>query len=350
MENSSSTSSSEVRPGRPPPAGGLLGLALVILFEITAASIPTYVTEPAPYFKTGLLMKGEEAAAPDDHELLVLGQCFTYDAVIPPVLEAALGWRAYNLGVNRAHLWLSEYILFDRYLDRAKHSPRLVAMEISPDALVKKKVDPLYLLEEHILPFLGPSLDLFLEAPGWSGKVAVLRYCITPPSVRKQFFLKRLDWPLRWLRYDRAKVARELALWRRDQGFLDKDRDVLSRKEFRPVHVPPALRNFDLDPLNMKFMEKCIERAAEAGIPVVLYTPAVNRERKDAWGRWRVQARCLDMMKRIKERHGNVRAVVDLFEPVLPDTVMADNYHPNREGAERFTRTLARALRPFLER
>ena len=124
---------------------------------------------------------------------------------------------------------------------------------------------------------------------------------------------------------------------------------MTSRKPLKHVVVPLSMKKFDPDPFNRKYIEKCIRLAAEEGIPVILYTPALNRDRSKAWRRFGVTDHCLEFMAAMKNRNENVRAVVNLFDLLLPDTEMVDNYHPGRKGAERFTRALTKALRPYLK-
>lgn len=342
MENSSSTSSSDRI-----PAGGLIAFALVLAFEIFVAQIPDYATEPAPYFMSGLDIKREIVERDGDFDLLVLGGCFTYDGVVPKVLEEELGVRAFNLAVNRAHLHVSSYVLFERYLKASSEGPLLVALEVSPDAITRKNIKYGNLFSEHILPFLGPGWDLFLLSD-LPEKIALLRYLITPPSVKRQYFLRRSDWIAALMNLDRARVEKEMGLWWNDQGYLNKDRDILSLQRRRPITVSPSMRKYETNELNLTYIEKILTLAGERSVPVVLFTPAINSERKRVWSRHQIPLKHREKLFEIEERHANVAGIVDMMDYILPDSWMADNYHLNYKGAMEFSKALGERLRPCL--
>jgi hypothetical protein len=327
--------------------GLVLGLVLIAAFELVAATIPDHVGDEPPYCRDGLKVKAEQVAQTCEFDLLIFGECYAYDGIVPEIIEKGTGLTTYNLSVNRGHLWLSNYVLFERYLGTAARKPRVVVLEVAPGAVAWQDFDVPILFEANVLPLLGASFDVF-RAANWEGRVALLTSLVCPPSVRKQYFLKRADWLPTLLTYDHSRYRLEMERWRAARGHYDKARDPVQAPVPRDLVLQPAERDYDVNAFNSGFITRTIDLAARHEIPVVVFTPATCEALGRAWHRHGVKDRHRAWLENVRARHPNVLAIIDLMDVTLPSEFVPDSYHPNREGAIMLSRIVATRLREEL--
>lgn len=332
MEASSSTSSSEGREslrersgGRPPLASlALFLVVLVVLDRAGSAALAGLLPRADPAAVP--VGKVERALARRDAELFVFGSSRAVHHVVPSVLEAELGMPAHNAGAG------GQGILFARGVEalllEAGTAARLFVLQVDP-----KEV---YGLRHQRALVLAPYFDRsavvreILELPGWRARV----------KLRSHLY-----------RFNSSAMPLLLSAIRGSPPEGDGFEPLEGRldPEALPPHPILAAHAGALpDPEAVAQFRAFLRAAAEAGIDVAIIlgpryrggVPPIAAERR-AFGIFRRLA---------AEEGAHFLPLTEEEHPELRDPALyRDRSHLNREGAELFSRILARALRPLVD-
>ncbi len=320
------------------PAGLLGALALVVLFEATVASRDRHATDAALCWRETARAAESKATGCD---LLLFGDSLVKFGVLPRVLEASGGSRAYNLALHAGPIPAS-YFLLRRALD-AGARPRAVVLDAMSHQLTADPNDPTLargwaeLASPRDLADLAWSLgDLNFFSRGLLGQLL--------PSVRARHelranFLARLEgrsWSLsHWFRVLRrnwiANQGAQPHVPRTSPVVVDPNHGGLFPDHWRPT------------PLNVTYLRRFCRLAAEHGATVYWLIPPLHPDVQIRRARLHLDDAYNTFVRDEIQRLPHVM-ILDARRASYDEGVFRDAVHLDRRGAQALSQSVAVAL------
>jgi hypothetical protein len=321
-----------------PPAGllGMLGLALA--FELAVAARDRHSTDAAMCWRE--TARAAVAHAPGCDALL-FGDSLVKFGVLPRVVAARGGPRAYNLALHAGPIPAS-YFLLRRALD-AGARPRAVVLDAMTHGLAADPRDPALARGWAELATARDALDLAasLRDPGFLGRVLLAR---AVPSVRARHELRaavlgRLGgrtWsPSRWFRILRRN-------WEVNRG-AQPHVAAAGPVAVDPGHGGLFPRAWRPDPVNVEYLRRFARLAASRGITAYVLIPPLHPEVQARRAARHLDAAYDAFLRAEAARLPNL-VVLDARRARYDESVFRDAVHLDRDGASALSDGLARAL------
>ncbi len=271
--------------------------------------------------------KVERALARRDAALFVFGSSRAVHHVVPAVLERELGLSAHNAGAG------GQGILFARGVEAllldAGTGARVFVLQVDPKEVYELRLQRAAVLAPYV--DRSPVVREIVELPGWRARAKLRSRLYRFNSAAMPLLLSVV----------RGRAPRgdgfEPLEGRLDPAELPRHPVLSAHRGARPL--PEAVAQF----------RAFIRAASDAGIRVAVIlgpryrggVPPIAAER-----------RAIAVFRRLAAEEGaRFLPLTEEEHPELRDPALyRDRSHLNREGAEVFSRILARALRPLVER
>ena len=319
--------------------GGLLGMiALVVVVELIVAGRHLDFTTIAAddWRRTG---EAAVAKAPG-RDVLCFGDSLIKYGILPRVIEAKTGLKAYNLAINGGPM-PAEYFLLRRALE-AGARPRAVVADFFPLLLPDKPRESIRVYPE--LATLRDALDLAWTTRDGHLGVAIMLGKIFP-SIRTRFEIRAAILG--------AFEGRRASPWPRDRRVWTTWRDQLGAQ---PMAVAPAQPVADpvlvtgltpaawtIDPINAAYFERFVTLAESHGIPVFWVIPPLGPEVESARAIQGTAAAYSRFAREAQARHPGLN-VLDARAAGYVGPCHTDPIHLNEVGAVTFSGDVAQAI------
>lgn len=273
-------------------------------------------------------------------QVLAFGDSLVKLGLATPMLEETLGVRAYNLAVLGGQGPSHEALLRRAIAHGARPEVVLIDGEVLgfPPLLQTR-------LWLEMLP-VGELVSLVRSAGDWRAATAMTLERLLP-SVRLR---------------DSARQAVRVAIERRRLDVAAIEARVYRRNwlanrgaQMTPVVplAPEALAGiaggrFEVDPVNLPYLERFLREAASIGATVVWLLPPVHPKTQAARDAAGYRQRASEILSRLQACHANL-IVLDGQAASMPPDGLVDATHLNQEGACRYTAAVAGTLRKVLD-
>lgn len=274
-------------------------------------------------------------------DVLCLGDSRVKYAVLPRVIEASTGCKAFNLAITAGRP-ASSYVLLRSAL-AAGAKPRAVVVDFDEKFLA---AEPLSLdlsppWSDLLTPQEAAELERTVGAPDFAAKVALEQVLHT---LKSRHEIRTMVSKLVRFKGFRSRRFHEVALrnWAVNQGA-----QVNSKRVYNAPPPPPPGRKeegtWEPNALNVQYIERFLTLAGERGIPVYWLLPPrcpTVQQWREEYGEER---RYEQFVAKTLDRFPNV-TVVDARHSGYQTDVFVDIVHLDRDGAATLSHDLAVAL------
>jgi hypothetical protein len=274
-------------------------------------------------------------------DVLCLGDSQVKNDLLPRVLEARSGRRAYNLAMTAGQAPATYFQL--RRVLRAGAQPSALIVSFKPHLLMSDRGQSLRAWPE--LLDLDECLDLAWTArdSGFFATVALGRLL---PSLRARGEVR--EGVLAALRGASASHGWEVAVRRRNidanRGAVVLTRDPQYTGQVGPwgVHLYPT--SWRCDPVNEAYLGRLLDLAQRRGLPVHWLLPPVCPEAQAGRERCGADVRFLQFVRRVRDRYPEL-VILDARTSGYSAPLFHDPIHLNRGGAAALSAAVAAVLR-----
>jgi hypothetical protein len=327
-------------PRRPAVPGGLLAMLGMV------AGVEAYIARRDLDFSTVWAQDWRSGGAAARVEapgcaVLCFGDSLLKYGLIPSVLEARTGGRAYNMAMHAGKA-PGSYFLLQRALESGAR-PRAVVVDFDAAHLA---IGPLDLARQwpEMLTWRD-CLDLSVEMRDASlfGQLALAKLL---PSLRARHEIREALYALYRRRRERPRyeILVHLRNWSLNRGAQVVPKNSKPPSEVDRARRLPPLPPWECDPTNAAYVERFLSLAQSRGIPVYwLIAPCkgwVQSERE----RIGYEQPYNVYIKRLIDRYPNL-VLLDARHSGYPERVFDDITHLDREGAVALSASVGDVLR-----
>jgi hypothetical protein len=268
-------------------------------------------------------------------EILCLGDSQVKFGVIPALLEARLGAKAFNLAVHGGQPQ-EAYVLLRRVL-AAGGRPTALVLDFKP-----------FLLTHPLSTRLRPYAELLTWA-----ECASLAHDAADPGVFGSIAARKLSPTLRArdeIRADvlaalqgRAISSRWLAALRTRNWRSNRGAQIMAQGEFHRIPYEQFgyfARPWACDPLCLRYLDRLLDLATAHGMTVFYLLPPIQPELQEVCDRSGYDGSYARFVGDLAARHANL-VVIDGRHSAYGVAALSDSLHLNRLGASVLSRDLA---------
>jgi hypothetical protein len=318
------------------PPFGLLGMVALIL--VVEAAISSFRADLVTPWADDWRLSAEAAETRAiEADILCFGDSLVKYGVLPNVIEARSGLRAYNLATS-AGTMASSYFLFRRAIDSGA-KPKAVVVDVAALMLLEEK--PPKPLNYAELGTLRDCVD-FAWAAGDGDLFGALVLGKFFPSYRWRFEVRQgIQAALEgWSSSKRSDLASFQLLWSRENGAqpTPKDRVFHPQEDYLVDGVSPA--KWACDPKDRAYAERFLALAESRKIHVYWLIPPMSpgvHARRAVRG---TDVRYDRFVRSIASKYPEA-VILDARPSGYDDSVHIDHLHLNRRGASVLSSDLA---------
>ena len=326
----------------PPPKrlpSGLLGMiALIITMELIVAGRHLDFTTVAAddWRRTG---EAAQAKA-QGRDVLCFGDSLVKYGVLPRVIEAKTGLKAFNLAINGGPM-PAEYFLLRQALD-AGAKPKAIVADFFPLMLPDQPSGSIRVYPEFLT--IRDALDLAWTTRDGDLGVAILLGKVFP-SIRTRFEIRAA--------IQGAFDGRRTSPWPRNRRVWSTWRDQFGAQPMAAAPGQPAADpalvagltpgHWTVDPINAAYFERFVTLAESQGVPVFWIIPPLGPEIEAARVALGTAAAYSEFAHEAQVRHPGL-SVLDARAAGYTGPCHSDPIHLNEPGAVAMSQDIARAV------